>query len=110
MSQDLENSRVDEHGFSTSNQELKFDRYDIIGLLLLMFGWWRLISGAWLIALGCIVVGWLLAFAEGTTRDSLVRIIGGVSSDVLALLKTGFQKVQGYIAQKHRSGSSDVGK
>lgn len=93
-----------------TSKRISFDRYEVIGLLLLMLGWWRLISGAWLIALGCMVVGWVLAFAEGTKRESLVRIIGSISSDVLALLNTGFQKVRRYIAEKQRPGSSEVSK
>jgi hypothetical protein len=56
------------------------------------------------------IVGWILAFAAGPKRDSLVRIIGGISSDVLALLNTGFQKVRRYIAEKQRPGSSEVSK
>jgi hypothetical protein len=90
---------------------LTFDRYDIIGMLFLMYGWWRIISGSWLIALAFMVIGWLLAFAEGPKRESLVRVIGGVSSDAMALLNSGFQKAQRYLKDKQgKSSTTDVSK
>lgn len=106
MSQDIEYVQPDEINVQVPNKELKLDRYDIIGLLLLMYGWWRLLSGSWLVALGCMSIGWLLAFVDGPKRDSLVRIIGGVSSDAWAAVNAGLQKARHYLAEKQRTDSS----
>lgn len=91
--------------------DLAFDRYDIIGMLCLMYGWWRMISGSWVVALVLMAIGWLLAFAEGPKRESLVRVIGGVSSDAIALMNSGFQKAQRYFKDKQgKNSTTDVSK
>jgi hypothetical protein len=84
-----------------------FDRYDIIGMLCLMYGWWRILSGSWLSALALMGIGWLLAFTEGPKRESLVRTIGGVSTDAIALLKSGLQKSLRYLRDKQREKSAN---
>lgn len=88
-----------------------FDRYDILGMLCMVYGWWRMLSGSWLIALALMAIGWLLAFAEGPKRESLVRIIGGVGMDAMALLKSGLQKMQRHLKNKQgENPTTDVSK
>lgn len=92
------------------SQQISFDRYEVIGLLLMMYGWWKMLAQSWFSAIILIGIGWLLAFATGTKRDTFIRVITGICADVVRVGRSLVYKGSSYIAEKKKDQSANDGK
>lgn len=101
---------VDADEGAGSAGQVSFDRYEIIGLLLMMYGWWKLLAQSWIFAILFLGIGWLLAFATGPKRESFIRVVSGVSVDVVRAGRSLAQKASSYIAEKKNDQSGNDGK
>lgn len=93
-----------------ATEQVSFDRYEFIGLFMLMYGWWKLLEHSWVTAIFLVGIGWLLAFATGERRETFIRVVSGVSADVIKVARSVVQKVLGYIADKKKDQSGNDGK
>lgn len=107
MNHQTESDGIDELTGQRNISMTSFDRCEIIGLLLLMYGWWKTLSQSWLFALVCLSIGWLLAFATGNARNAFIRIVGGVSADVMSAMRSFGRAALNHIAEKRKGYSKN---